>query len=80
MQKLLSVIVAIEKGATRFYRLGLSLSLALLTLRMADGPGENIIIAMVTFLSRDVTLSQKAVVEERFYSRDQLFKRSLVSV
>ena len=47
---------------------------------MADGPGENIIIAMVTFLSRDVSLSHKVVVEERFDSIGQLSKRSLTSV
>ena len=38
------------------------------------------IITMVTFLSRDVTLSQKAVVEERFDSIGQLSKRSLAGV
>ena len=55
------MIVAIEKGATRSYRLALSLPLlALLTVRISDGPGKNtIIITMVTFLSRDVTRSLK---------------------
>ena len=62
----MSVIVAIEKGASYIL-------LALLTVRISDGPGENIIITMVTFLSRDVTLSQKEVVEERFDSIDRLF-------
>ena len=36
-----------------------------------------IIITMVTFLNGDVTLSHKAVVEERFDSTGQLSKRSL---
>ena len=67
------MIIAIEKGASYIL-------LALLTVRISDGPGENIIITMVSFLSRDVTLSQKAVVEERFDSIDQLFKRILASV
>ena len=77
------MIVAIEKGATRSYRLALSLPLlVLLTVRISDGPGKNtFIITMVTFLSRDRhSLSQKAVVEERFDSIDQLFKRILASV
>ena len=77
------MIVAIEKRATRSYRLALSLPYLIsiiLTVRISDGPGKNIIITMVTFLSRDFTLSQKEVVEERFDSIDQLFKRSLASV
>ena len=55
------MIVAIEKGATRSYRLALSLPLlVLLTVRISDGPGKNtFIITMVTFLSRDVTRSLK---------------------
>ena len=75
----MSVIVAIEKGATRSYRLALSLPYLISITDIADcgWPSENKNYNYYTFLNGDVTLSHKAVVEERFDSIGQLSERSL---